>query len=290
MLKNILRWALSSIGLLNVAKRVKKASFERAFFAKYGKIEKYRLPLENIEVWYSTKDEYSKRWFFPRYDNGRIHEPSTTDIFIKTIRPDDVVLDVGTNLGYYTCLAAKLASNGKVHAFEIDNNCIPLLKSNIELNKFTNVVLNNFAVSDNNNVEKIPESSTPNPTLKITQNIARFREVKAVTLDAYVESNHIQPDFIKIDVEGAELKVLHGMSKILGSPKLTMLVEVHVNNLAKFFNSDYKDVIKLLLKNGFSVHEILDHRKGGSAVRPLSENSDLNGNTMLIAEKGVFVN
>src|SRR5690242_2291625 len=98
----------------------------KRFYA--SNIANYHLKLKDISLTYTTEDEYSKSWFFPRYEGGRYHEPATTNLFINKIKPNDCVLDIGAHLGFFTCLAAKLARNGVVHAFEVDENCMPIVK------------------------------------------------------------------------------------------------------------------------------------------------------------------
>ena len=73
--------------------------------------------------------------------NG-IYEEFETELVSKEISKNDVVVDIGANIGYYTLIFAKLVGeNGKVFAFEPDPSNFALLKKNVELNGFRNVVL-----------------------------------------------------------------------------------------------------------------------------------------------------
>ena len=68
--------------------------------------------------------------------NG-IHEPFTTEIIKKEIKKDDIILDLGANIGYYTLIFAKLVGKkGRVFAFEPEPTNFTLLKKNIEINEF----------------------------------------------------------------------------------------------------------------------------------------------------------
>ena len=81
--------------------------------------------------------------------NG-IYEEFETDLVKKEIHKGDVVIDIGANIGYYTIMFAKLVGDsGKVIAFEPDPTNYELLKKNIEINGFTNVILEQKALSDN---------------------------------------------------------------------------------------------------------------------------------------------
>ena len=59
------------------------------------------------------------------------------------------VIDLGANIGYYTCILAKLVGkDGKVFAFEPDPRNLKLLEKNIKVNEYNNVVIVDKAVSD----------------------------------------------------------------------------------------------------------------------------------------------
>ena len=78
-----------------------------------------------------------------------IHEPIETKLVEGEINKGDVVLDVGANVGYFTLIFARLVGpNGKVYAFEPDPDNFALLKKNVEMNGYKNVVLVQNAVSD----------------------------------------------------------------------------------------------------------------------------------------------
>jgi FkbM family methyltransferase len=161
------------------------------------------------------------------------------------------VFDIGSHLGYFTCLAGILAPLGEVHTFEVDPKCIPLIKKNLRVNKLNNFVINNCAVSDQDNFEKIALMSSPNPCLKINSDALNFQEIAAIKIDDYARTKNIFPNFIKIDVEGAEWKVLKGMEEVLGRDDIKLLIEVHVEALAADFNNDYKKILAWLQDKGF---------------------------------------
>lgn len=50
-------------------------------------------------VRFALADDYSRRWFLPRYATGRIHEPVATGFILERLRPGARFLDVGANLG-----------------------------------------------------------------------------------------------------------------------------------------------------------------------------------------------
>jgi FkbM family methyltransferase len=82
---------------------------------------------------------------------------------------------------------------------------------------------------------------------------AQVTYVRVETLDSYVEQFHLPPpDFVKIDVEGSELLVLHGMQKILASKHPTLLIEVHRPEDSDETAADYGDqVVDFLSARGY---------------------------------------
>jgi len=251
---------------------------------RYRENDIYYFNWKHINLLFDTSDNYSKNWFYPRYLNNKIHEPSASSIFKKHISKKGIVLDIGAHLGYFTCLAANLAHEGQVFAFEIDKKCIPLIQRNVEINNLENVIINNKAVSDHNNIEKIPEFKHLNAELSMQNNDDLGTEVSAVKIDDYSSLNSIAPNFIKIDVEGAELKVLNGMLNLLKT-NVKILIEIHVEVLKENFNTHYKEILELIERNQFSMCEIECHHHASSNVRKINSSSKLNGNTMIFCKK-----
>ena len=287
-MKKFLKRFLSMLGLSGLAKRIKRYLFPDAFNKKYRRVKKYVLKKGNLKIVYNTTDKYSKKWFYPRYDAGKIHEPMATEFFVKHIHERDCVFDIGSHLGYFTCLAGILTSFGQVHAFEVDPKCIPLIRRNIRMNKLKNVFVNNYAVSDQNGFEKIPLQHNPDPRLKINSNEQNFQRIPAIKIDEYVKSIEVSPTFIKIDVEGAEWKVLNGMSEVLDNADVKLLIEVHVSALAADFNAHFRQILRLLQTKGFYMQEIESHRTETSRLRRIGEDSELSGNTMIFCSKNVL--
>ncbi len=208
-----------------------------------------------------------------------------TDVFIDFIHYESQVLDIGGHLGYFSCIAGKLAKNGKVHAFEVDPKCIALMQENLRRNDLDNVEIHNYAISDSVGIVKIPEYNTPFPGLMINpKSLNNFKEVEARNIDHFLEENDFIPDFIKIDIEGAEGKALEGMQDTMKNTSATLLIEIHVDNLKNHFNADYRESIKLLLKYGYTLQE-LEHRDSAGKNKIIDLNTTLEGNTMILAVK-----
>lgn len=91
---------------------------------------------------------------------------------------------------------------------------------------------------------------------KAFNSTSEHEEIEAITLDYFVESNHINKiDLIKIDVEGFEMNVLRGMASLLKILKPDLLIEINSNTLAEQ-NINPKSVFQYLYDLGYSSYYI----------------------------------
>src|SRR5919108_1237107 len=143
------------------------------------------------------------------YENGifQLFRPKQKDNFV----------DVGAHIGRYSIMAAKrVGSSGRVIAIEAHPDTFELLKRNIKLNGLHNVTtINSVVTSQEGRVRLYLPGQDSGFTVYNTIMVNRakptenFLEVEANTLDNIVESTNItEVNWIKIDVEGAELEVL----------------------------------------------------------------------------------
>ncbi len=157
-------------------------------------------------------------------------EPEQTEIFAKTLNSGDVFFDVGANVGYYTVLGSRIVGEGgQVISFEPLVRNLSHLYRHVTVNKLQNVSIIPLACSDkislaafssgqNTAMGHLTEEKTPNKELTL---------VSTVTLDAVAERLAIIPKVIKIDVEGAELSVLHGAKDKVLPEKPKIFLSLH---------------------------------------------------------------
>ncbi len=283
-MKTFFKKLLKALGLFDFAKKKIKGNRTSDFLKNFGDINIWEHSFKDFQLAFNTKDIYCNKWFFPRYANGKFHEPLATEIFLDEIKSNDTVLDIGGHIGYFSCLAGKLAPQGEVHVFEVDPKCINYIEDNILLNNLKNVNVNNVAVSKDNGYETIPIHNHPNPMLVVNSSEDSIR-VKSITIDDYLAQKQVTPGFIKIDVEGAEWNVLNGMTKTLMQESITLLIEIHPQNLNDYFQVDYKSILKLLTNNGFTLFELEEHRSDRKSIVSISEDSEIRGNSMILCKK-----
>jgi FkbM family methyltransferase len=159
------------------------------------------------------------------------------------LNANETFVDVGANVGAYTLkIASDYKSKGiKVIAIEAHPANYKALCKNIDINKFTNIHAINKAVSDHKGIVTMyerkflkriqPEWYTIHETISGHQLDKRYSiEVESDTLDAILDNYKV--DFIKIDIEGAEVEALKGATNTLDRLR-KIIVEIHENNFDK---------------------------------------------------------
>ena len=153
-------------------------------------------------------------------------ETYMAELLQQAVSPGDVIVDVGAFLGYFALLGANAASRGRAYAFEPDPRDFPWLSHNIEANGLGDrVQALPTAVSDRSGWVTLylaQEDQTQSSVYPLT-NHGRSVQVEAVTLDAFLGDT--LPDIVKIDVEGAELQALDGMTRSIQRGRPLLFVE-----------------------------------------------------------------
>ncbi|WP_028589695.1 FkbM family methyltransferase [Paenibacillus massiliensis] len=156
-------------------------------------------------------------------------EAPLTKYFIKHVKPGNVVVDVGTNVGYFTLLSAKLVgTSGKVIGYEANPEMYSFAQDNIAMNWLTDQVtlVNKAIYSENRQLqfqtsERFHGYSSINerPTDELVRDQFTCIEVEAVTLDSELEAID-RIDLLKIDIEGGEYQAFLGAIDSIKSKKI----------------------------------------------------------------------
>jgi FkbM family methyltransferase len=189
---------------------------------------------------------------------GGAYEPHDTAVLKRCLRPDDICIDVGANIGYYTTLMAKLAYAGEVHAFEPVPMNWHVLNCNLQLNNLKRVFPNFAALAEKpGRISFSVSRDGAYSSIRATGREVEFEviETEVKTLDSYVlASKLVKVDVIKADVEGAEGLVLAGSEKLfcdpVRRPRLVML-ELFDPNL-KVFGTGIDQILSRMAAWGYS--------------------------------------
>ena len=169
--------------------------------------------------------------------------------FEREIQTGAVTYDIGANVGYFSLLAARLAGpEGLVYAFEPLPRNTAYLKKHIAINALDNIELVEAAVSDHSGEAHFDlGASSAMGHLTETGGIA----VRMVSLDEMLAAGEMRPpDYMKVDVEGAEYEALKGARQLLTRYKPVLFLDTHQREA-------HLPTIELLKELGYAF-EILD--------------------------------
>jgi FkbM family methyltransferase len=161
------------------------------------------------------------------------YELSTVSLFRRLAKPGMTVIDVGANVGQYTLLAAAaVGTTGTVHAFEPDAQNVERLRENLAANGFSSVKVNVLALADEAGELTLYSAHNDNAG---EHSLFKFdphmvgHVIPALPLDDYLRTAQLgssgSVDLIKIDVQGAEAKVLKGSVETLKKHRPLIICE-----------------------------------------------------------------
>jgi FkbM family methyltransferase len=226
--------------------------------------------LKNRDVWIASGVGAGLRFntagLNPGYASGSNELPVQAAI-AGYLKPGDVFLDIGANIGFFTIIAARLVgAQGKVYAFEPVPANIAALQHNLALNHFQHAKVLPYAVSNRvgkgdlllanwNGGASLATAARP-PDLKGSILI------DLVTIDEMLARKVIEPPaLVKIDVEGAELEVLEGMSATIQNYRPVIVFEIDDGDLEAFTRKQ-AGCEAFLVNNGYQVSRLEDSYQG----------------------------
>ncbi|HEX2622275.1 MAG TPA: FkbM family methyltransferase [Phototrophicaceae bacterium] len=283
--KRLIRRLLQLLHLEKPLRSLYRSVLRLRLNRQYGNQTIHDVSIGGVTVHFSLEDLYSRRYFL--LGNTMLPEPLITQFIVERLPQAYTFVDIGANLGYYTCIAARLMPQGQVYAFELDSMNLALTERNIQLNKFQNVKLEHAAVSNaTGTLDYVRDTDSPSQGFGLSTNQERDRQIGTLVkvtsfrLDDYFAGKMIAPAVFKIDVEGAELQVLQGMENLLNQPGITLFVEVHPEKIVGF-GATANDVLNLLLDHGYQVYEL--NKLNIDQPTPLTREAHLSLNNILYA-------
>jgi FkbM family methyltransferase len=158
-------------------------------------------------------------------------EPEVTSVITSIVMPGMTVIDIGAHVGYYSLLFAKrVGPTGHVFSFEPLPGNLALLRKNIHLNNLTNVQSFDSALFSRTGELSLSvpdEPSNSGDGSVIHERGSKHVLVQAITLDSFCAADNIQPDLLKMDVEGAEYDAILGAQETIRRCLPKLLVELH---------------------------------------------------------------
>jgi FkbM family methyltransferase len=198
--------------------------------------------------------------------SGGSWEPEIMDVMQRFIRPDDVCLDIGANVGVHTLAMAALAPRGRVHAFEPSSVNFRHLGENIRCNAMANARAWHFGLSDAPGERdfhyfdeyagcSVAGGGVADIDAMMTNawGVAWNRTTETVaftTLDLWADANALERlDFVKMDVEGFERFVIEGGMATFRRFRPKLVTEFNRKSLNAYYGiapASYFDLLRTL--------------------------------------------
>ena len=193
-------------------------------------------------------------------------EMDEANLILHHLKSTDLFIDIGANIGFYTCLAC--ANDKDVISFEPSHNNSRFFLDNIKRNNFQKkVTFFEMGLSDSAEVVRLYGGKTAASLLPNWSNADEeyYTDIYVNSIDNILSTDFINRQIlVKIDVEGFEYNVLSGAKSILelNNPKPKFLVEItYSEHRGGEFNSKFLDTFELFWANGYTCTEgLIDGR------------------------------
>ena len=240
-----------------ILKRLSNSLLRRILF-KIQK-DKFYYNFKDVKFFLNIRDAIDRELFMNGY-----YEEKQLNILSKNIKKYSInnFIDIGSNIGIYSMLMAKNHSNLTIHAFEPHIDAFNRLKENVKLNNFSNnIYLHDYALSNKNGDSFLEAKNrfglSQSGGAKISDNGNIKIKYKIGDDLIKIKNEHIA---IKIDTEGHELLVLHGIKNLLTKNKVFLQIEIFPQNTAAVSQFLNNIGFRLITKNQFTHQKnILDY-------------------------------
>jgi FkbM family methyltransferase len=223
-------WSLRSLGHVRLLRALATLAFSVRY--RHGRI--YVIPRGPL-AGCRWRHHRSHQYWIPM----GLYEPQTARSIQDALSPGAVLFDIGANAGYFALVGSRsVGAQGFVVAFEPVAENADAIRAQLALNHVTNVDVVSAAASDvSGQAEFVLERRNTNSHLRevaITHAAShpeRIDIVETITVDEYVSKTGHRPSVIKIDVEGAEHKVLSGARQTLEQNHPLCVIATHSTEL-----------------------------------------------------------
>jgi FkbM family methyltransferase len=208
----------------------------------------FTIPLDGYRLRFYPTNLSANLWIDA---DARVHG---LDLFKDYCKPGDMTIDVGANVGEVSIILSQRAgTTGRVFAFEPNPRIYHCLLANLALNRCSNVTTANLAVAAASGVIRMSNDKHDDMNRIVDHGAI---EVACTTLDAHVPPASIA--FLKIDVEGSELRVLEGAARTLGRTACVNceMGEAHYRR----YGYGMADLIGFLHRAGFATYVVAPGR------------------------------
>ena len=214
------------------------------------------VPLDGFSVFVRPEDRDIGR----EIRESGTYEPHVVHQIRALLRPGNVFIDVGANIGFFSQLAAQLVGReGRVVAIEPLDKNVQLILRSIDRNRFEHVEVHACAIADRTGlVSMLTDAATSNGQasagVRAATLLAQTRTLDTVTRDLP------RIDVVKIDIEGFELAAWRGFSRGLATHRPHVLTEFHPYCMKRFAGVEPLDYLAELFAYSPHIEVIHPHR------------------------------
>jgi len=199
---------------------------------------------------------FGKSMFIKCLYVGKDYEPDLVQFLKKNLKSDDIFIDVGANIGYFSIIASTIIKNNPIYAIEPDPNNVNEMNNNIKINNIKNIKVLDIAASNKNTISDFyvcnvnsmwDQVEKMNFWTKLKCLGYKKKKLKFRKLSKILDLDTNKRKVIKIDIEGHETEVINDLTDLIKNKK--------ENNLW-IVETDKINIIKLFKNNGYYVYHL----------------------------------
>jgi len=196
----------------------------------------------------------SADWIQRQHDIGQFYEPEDLALIASYMDSKTRYIDIGANIGNHVIYLQKFVGLKEITVIEPNPWSIEMLKINLKINDIYPIIDTSFLGYGLSNSDSVASISVPQNNLGAARCVSDTSgTIKITTGDALLGDKEF--DFMKIDVEGMEIKCLEGLENIIAKSRPTIFIEIDNVNLKPFkdwctkHNYEAKKMIKHYQEN-----------------------------------------
>lgn len=244
--------------MLNILKAISSLNFRTLYYLILKASLKELPKVDVIKTKKGTFCGFKNDYLFQQAIKNGINEDHFVSVASCLLSSNNVAIDLGGNIGTHSIVMSKLVGTGTIFTFEPQSLVFSILQNNLLLNNCNNVVTYRFACSDSDfkTISMQPFSFSGkkinNGALRIDTNYFSGDLALTRTLDSF---NFKRLDFIKMDIQGSEVKALRGAKKTINNHRPYMFIEIEEKHL-NAMNTSTKELIEVILSFNYCLYRI----------------------------------
>jgi len=225
----------------------------------YNRLLMHLWPRHRVRTWFGAELDCDARDMIQAtLTHFRAWEPNTSRAFAQVLKPGDIAVDVGANIGYFTLLFSRLVGpSGGVVAIEALPKLARVVAENAQRNSGSNVRVANVAVAASAGRMTVYEAPGTNIGMTTTRADRGFPEsatVEALPLETILTEDELRRvRLVKVDIEGAEIPVMRHLLDTLDLYPAGLAVAVEANPAE---NPEWPELFECFLAAGFKAYDL----------------------------------